>query len=214
MNNLVKLNEGNSFLTIKGEENERAIKQAIALEALLFINLSYPSTNAELISKELAKELFDRKNWKLQDVKEFFRFIKDNATKKEFQVIGNSIGMMHFMRFIILYEEKKSEERESRYQVHKNAESAQPLPVPKEWIEKILKTIKSNTKKVEYNGKAGVIENAFNPITNEEHFKVLTTLIPEFNTEEKEESRKKIEKLNPSTESEVNRMTELLKLLK
>jgi len=204
--------ESKPFLIIRGQ-TAKFTKQAIALEALLFIKSSYPATDAELVSKEFAKEIFTRKDWSIQEVKNFFRFIKDNAHVKEFKVLGNFIGLMNLMGFIILYEQKRSEARESKHQSYKNLEPTTPLPVPKEHIEKILKTVKSAMVKPVYTGKPPVIHNAFDPIKSEPDFITFQELITYSTYEEKAQWRKTIYAFDSIDEKEMERREKLLTLL-
>lgn len=210
---ILQLGTESKFLTIKGEENERAIKQAIAFEAFLFIKSSYPSTDAELVSKEFAKEIFTRKDWNLEEVKSFFRFVKDRANEKEYKILGNFIGLMQLMGFIILYEEHRSDARESKHQAFKNKESIQPLPVPKEYIEKILRNINGKEKPQSNEIIARENKPHFDPIVNRAHFLQFVELIKEFNKEEKEKWRKSIVNFESIDEIEMQRKEEILKLL-
>lgn len=201
------------FLTIRGEENERAVKQAIAMEAVVFIKSSYPATDAELVSKEFAKEIFTRKDWNLEEVKAFFRFVKDRANEKEFKILGNYIGLMHLMGFIILYEEHRSEARESRHQAYKNEESTQPLPVPKEYIEKILRTINGKEKPQSNEIITREHKPAFDPVINAEHFELFKAIIPEGTTEDKKKWKASIADFYSISDEEMNRKKELIELL-
>lgn len=203
------------FLNIReGSQTEKFAKRAIALHALVFIKASYPATDAELVSKEFAKEIYGRKDWSLQEVKNFIRFIKDNADKKEFQIIGNSIGLMQIMKFLIIYEQQRSENRESKHQYHKSTELNSPLPIPKEQYQKLINTIKSAKKKVEYTGKQSMTFNAFDPIKFEEHFEQFKELITDMSRDEKKEWINSIYGYDSIEKTEMERREKLLSILK
>lgn len=184
-----------------------------------FLDLNSPAENNKELAVQFAEDIIEtRPDWKIEDIKYLFKFIRQRQDIPELKLFGNKITGIRLMEMVVTYENYKSEGRERVVAETKINDSfvnqkAENKNLQK-YLDKLKTTVESLSNKVVYTGKPPIIDNALNPVTSPDHFTQLTALIPEFNEEEKKSWKEQIEKLNPSTESEVNRMTQLLELLK
>lgn len=200
-----------TFHKLKNEGEELNVKKLIALEIEQFIKTSFPATDSVMVSKEFAKDLFERKDWKIADIRMFIKFVKDNAAREEFTVLGNSIGLLTLLKFVGYYENERSAERENHAQRYKESEPTETVPATKEYVEKILNKIKEATPK---SAPSAVIHHAFDPIKDRGHFLQFVELVKEFSSEEKEKWHKSIVNFESIDEIEMQRKETILNLLK
>jgi len=200
-----------TFLTFQNKGIGLEVKKLIAMETLVFIKASYPTTDAELVSKEFAKEIFERKDWKVADIRMFFTFIKQSAEKEEFKVLGNSIGLMTLLKFVSYYEEQRSWAREQKMKEYKETENQPIAENMKEWIDKVLKTVSDNTPKIHYNTQP---LKMFDPVQFEADFILFKSEIENLNNEQKKAFKNSIYNVNTIVPQEMERREKLLNLLK
>lgn len=121
-------------------------------ECLMFLNVNSESPigwNTQ-IAKQFAEDILEtRLDWRIEDIKYFFKFFRQRKDIPECCILGNKITADKLMQAVNAYEVERADERAKTYKT-KYAEPNEPLPLSKEAIEIINEIKHRNVKPYDY----------------------------------------------------------------
>lgn len=104
----------------------------------------------ELIAAQFAADIIEtRLDWRIEDIKYFFKFFRQRKDIPECCILGNKITADKLMQAVNAYEVERADERAKTYKT-KYVEPNEPLPLSKEAIEIINEIKQRNIKPYDY----------------------------------------------------------------